>query len=125
MKIKVPGGRITSTNNIKRVCNYCHVPRPSYTTKIQQGYRVNVWDMDLGMIIDDEEQIQKLVDSIYKDTGVDCAFRRRRGNGVRAGEYDLIIPYATDDEELDYEYYHSSKKEIESRMKQILGDLYD
>lgn len=90
------------TNNVKRICNYLEVGRPMFVDSVVNGYRVNMGSL-IGRVTD-EETASELVKEIYDNLGIDCKYRIRSGYGPKSGTYDLIIPYAHDDELLNYDY---------------------
>ena len=91
----------TSTNNVKRVCNYFQVGRPLFVDKMKNGYRIKISSLVKG--VEDETQAQQVVDEISENLGIDCTCRKRGGYG-NPGTWDLIIPFAADDETVEYNY---------------------
>ena len=102
MKRVIKSNLQNSTNNVKRICNYLEVGRPMFVDSVANGYRVNMGSL-IGTVTD-KETASELVKEIHDNLGIDCMYRIRRGYGPKSGTYDLIIPYAHDDELLNYDY---------------------
>ena len=96
--MKIYANKSTTTNNVKRICNHLQWSRFRDMTPTTHGYRCCIgkgWA---------EDELQELINDIRDNLGINCTYRVRGGYGVLSGVYDLIIPYANDDEELVYQY---------------------
>ncbi len=91
------------TNNVKRVCNYFGVSRPMNVDLVTRGYRVNAAVFS-GHWVKDAQEAQEIVDDIYRALKISCTARMRSGYGKLAGTYDIIIPFADDNEPIQFEY---------------------
>lgn len=92
----------TRTNNVKRICNYFQVGRPMFCDPSVYGYRVTLGA--LRRATKDQAEAEAVSDEIERELGITCRVRPRRGYGGMADYYDIIIPYADDDEVITYEY---------------------
>lgn len=84
-----------ATNNVIRVMNFLGQGRPAFVDKVTQGYRVHYGRAS-------ESEMQDFANQIKSGTGIDIQYRIRSGYGRQAGTYDVIIPFSTDDEKLEY-----------------------
>lgn len=80
-----------NTNNVKRALNALDWRRPMFVDKVTHGYRVRLSQQ--------EDVANELAKKIKDKTGIEVQVRR--GGPGRRG-YDAIIPFATDDEKLEY-----------------------
>ena len=84
-----------ATNNVIRIMNFLGQEKPSFVDKVASGYRVYYGKAT-------ESEMQDFATRIKNGTGIDIQYRIRSGYGRKAGNYDVIIPFSTDDEKLKY-----------------------
>lgn len=83
-----------NTNNVKRVMNALEMGRPLFVDKMTHGYRTCIGDVD-------EEYANRIKEYIKQKTNIEIQIRKRR---CTKSTYDMIIPFAIDDENLKYEF---------------------
>lgn len=87
------------TNNVKRFCNILGISKPNFVDPMSSGYRIHFGE---------DNWSQEQVESYLVQKGVRplvSKIRKRGGYGYNSGGWDLIIPYANENEPpIDYMY---------------------
>ena len=84
-RFRAKGMKSDKLAHVYNIMDTVGLKRPTFIDPMKYGYRFPVSG--------EKNEVTKLVTTIKNKTGIEVSARERRGHGMRAGAFDLIIPF--------------------------------